>query len=536
MHQLAGSQVLGTNKAGSACGGVEVEVEGGEDVARRRSPERTERFGTGHRAGRGVEGRGSFGLHGKISSRSLGAIGQAGDHRVAAAGGQHIGDAGRGDSGAGAGTAAGLGAAGGAAGAAGEGESGLGAEVEIVASGTGTVFGTKNLDVGFGEGGTIGAGGHEGGRIGSGEAEAGAIASQGGGVSQSLNAAHLSRQIEAIHTAKAEDAGRGIAGHAGGSGGNRIGSAGAQAQDFTGLNSGAIGDSAVEIDTGNRADGIGGGDSRAVGLQVGPVVGRGDIDRIAVWFGTELELTRDRDDVGDVVVAVGLDTAVRGGEANPIAIDQREGSADLGDGEAVGGGSTVVDEGEGAEGFGAYGLGGDAIAAAGRGLKAEIGAGLNAVGAGIGEVGIVDAVGAAGKGSQGQAINGAGGHGLGCGAGDAEAEGIAGGEAGVAAAGGLDGAGGIDNKTKRFRRGVGLDVAGEGEGDGIAGREAAAIGAKGIGGEHRIGPVVDGAGDGIGVLGRRGGARGAAAAADADCIAAFHTTGLDKGRNDVSSR
>ena len=326
MHQLAGSQVLGTNKAGSACGGVEVEVEGGEDVARRRSPERTERFGTGHRAGRGVEGRGSFGLHGKISARRLGAIGQAGDHRVAGVGGQHIGDTGRGDSGAGAGTAAGLGAAGGAAGAAGEGESGLGAEVEIVASGTGTVFGTKNLDVGFGEGGTIGAGGHEGGRIGSGEAEAGAIASQGGGVSQSLNAAHLSRQIEAIHTAKAEDAGRGIAGHAGGTGGNGIGCAGAQAQALAGLNTGAR---AVEIDTGDSADRVGRGDRRAIGLQAS---GSDDVNRITVRFRTELELTGDRDDVGDVVIAIGLDTAVRAGEANPIAIDQREVSADLGRG------------------------------------------------------------------------------------------------------------------------------------------------------------------------------------------------------------
>ena len=250
------------------------------------------------------------------------------------------------------------------------------------------------------------------------------------------------------------------------------------------MNAGAISNSAVEIDTGDGADRIGGGNGRAEGLEVGSVVGQDDVNRITVGFGTELELTGDRDDVGDVVVAVGLHTAVRGCEANPIAIDQREGSADLGGREPIGAGSTVVDEGEGAEGFGAHGLGSDAIAAAGRGLKAEIGAGLNAVGAGVSEVGVVNAVGAAGKGSQGQASDVAGANGLGRGATDAEAEGLPGREAGVAAAGCFHGAAGIDDKTKRFRRGVGLDVAGEGEGDGIAGREAAAIGAEGIGGEH----------------------------------------------------
>ncbi len=74
-----------------------------------------------------------------------------------------------------------------------------------------------------------------------------------------------------------------------------------------------------------------------------------------------------------------MDTAVRGGEANPIAIDEREVSTDLGGGEAIGRGSAVVGQRESAERLVANGLGRDAVIAAGRGLKGEIGAGLNAV-------------------------------------------------------------------------------------------------------------------------------------------------------------
>ena len=169
-------------------------------------------------------------------------------------------------------------------------------------------------------------------------------------------------------------------------------------------------------------------------------------------------------------------------------------------------------------------------------MQAEIGAGLDAVGGGVREIGVVNAIGAAGEGSKSEAIDVAGADRLGRGTTDGEAEGITGAEAGVAAAGCLNGAAGIDDKPQRFGCGVGLDVAGEGQGDVVAGGEAAAIGAQAIGGEHRIGAIVDGAGDGTGVLGRCSGARGAATTGEGDGITAFDATGLNEGRNDVRHR
>ena len=487
MHQLAGRQVLGANKTGGAGGGVEVEIEGGEDVARRRRPERAERAGTRHRAGRGVERCGPLGLHGQISARRLGAIGQAGDHREAAGGGHHIA-AGPGtqrccDTGAGTGATAGLGAAGGAAGAAGEIELGVGAEAEIVAGGAGTALGTEHLDVGFRQSRTLSAGGAERGRIGGVEVEAGPTAGEGDGVDEGLNSAHLRGQIEAIHAAEAEHTGGGITGDAGGRGRDRIGGRGLQAEGVAGLNPAQAGASAGELHTGDGADRISRGHRRAVGLQAAGT-GCHHIDGGAIRFGTELKLTDAGNGIEDVVITIRLNTGVGAGEANAIAIDQREAGAGLADGEAIGCGRAVVDQGDGAERLVAGGLGGDTVVAAGCREQIESGAGLNAVAAGIGEVGIVDAVGAAGQASDGQAFDVGGCDGLkpaGC---DREIQRIRGSQAGITATGRLHSAVGVDNKARCFGCGVGLDAAGKAERDAVAGGEAAAIGTKAVGSEH----------------------------------------------------
>ena len=92
-----------------------------------------------------------------------------------------------------------------------------------------------------------------------------------------MDGGDLGGQVQAVHAAEAEDTGRGISGHAGGTRRQRIGCTGAEGEAVASLNAEA---GAVEINTGHGAEGIGGGDGGAIGLQsAGGVQGARNINR-----------------------------------------------------------------------------------------------------------------------------------------------------------------------------------------------------------------------------------------------------------------
>ena len=387
----------------------------------------------------------------QIHASRLVAIGKSSHHAIAAGAGLDAAGvigcgAWSGDSSTGTSANASFGAAGCAVGATDEVEIGLGSNSEISSSSRSTGLRAKHLDVGFTQSRTSGAGSAKRGRIGGAEVQAGIRARQGGGVHQALDAADLGRQIETIHATKPENTGRGIACNTAGAGDGQISRVDAQVDSITCLHTGGTNSVAVEINASDGADGIGGSNSRSIGLQA---AGSNNCH----WFGgifrgAKLKFSSDGNDVEDVVIPIRLNAAIGGGKTNPITIDQREVDTSQTGLETVGE-ERWVKQAQRTERFVANRLGRDTIIGARRSHQVEIGTGLNALGVVVGEVGIVDAVGPACQSRQGQAADIGGAYRLAAVGIDGEAEGIASREAGIAATRCLNGATGSGDIANR---------------------------------------------------------------------------------------
>ena len=192
-----------------------------------------------------------------------------------------------------------------------------------------------------------------------------------------------------------------------------------------------------------------------------------------------------------------------------------------------------MDQGDGPQRLATNAVSTHLAVAGGGDLQGQIRTGLDTVKRAVGEVGVVDAVGAAGQTGKCQTVHRGGRNALLQQAADRGVEPIGGSKRAVAAAGRLNGAVHVDHRGTRLTDAVGLNVAAEGDVHIGASDEVAAVDANAIGGQHHIGAVIHGDGAGGGRLVSRRAAAEIGASGHRHRISTLDGVGLHEGGHQI---